>query len=823
MLVLPSNTRIYKKINGSWLKQKISLSNIYRVGKDCYIKEDTTDASDFIRLDYLSNKGIADNWLVNTFYNLFYANNKVAFNTREEARQFWGQNIVIKYDSNALRFHGVAIYYELSDGSKILEQFIGSTGSAYYFQDAQWRTVSFTEPVQSDWNQTNDKALDYIKNKPKINNISGVLQSIETRGNHNIIDDPFFETMNLGSGNKGDAYNIGQVRNNQKKYMVMRDNENFLCYLKLYTGAASTAVPTGLFRLTREYLERKGVKEGQSLVFGAYVRISGASLESKRTFYLNGRATDITDTNWHFVYSNINEVTYDTYGTLVLSVDYRYTEVNEELDITGIFVKVVNSIDDVYGFELSESYVKNRFSSNSSNLFIPYKEDNREGYIESLYNNTSIAKGTGTKSLFLVEDIEGFNGYGVRVTPSSVGSITRIHGNIIPTKQITNNIDYIKVGCYVRINANSSFKFNVVIGQNQYSVYNILIDTNIWVPIISPVIKVQCLIDFNDSTISWENITSIDLAYPCIIAYDHDYVPFYFSEPDVNKLKNYLPNIEYFYGKKWCPIGDSVTAADAWVRNINSELGMTVYPRGCGSSALTFSIGKMAVKPNGYTITRRNIHSSDEAFIEAVNQAGYTEQITNPTWLEYSSNPSHYPEVTSNQRAYFLIDTKANNQDRINTIPLDTDIVSIMFYNDFGEYTDEEIGTIDNFEIDPEINKGRGTIIANLRQWIYKVNQRLPNAKVILMVPYYTTNQMSDNIRTANGIGSEKLRNAYRDVAKTYGYPIIDMTKAINYYNNNKLLSDGTHPNNKGLIQMTSVVKDSFLSLKNWIKDTIVE
>lgn len=187
MLDSYSNRRIYKKINGIWVIQQISLSNIYRYGNDCYIKESTEDSAPFVRLDYLSQKNIADNWYINTFYNLFYSNGKLPFNTREEARKYWWENLSTKYNEYGNRFHGVILYYELSDGSKILEQFIGTTGSAHYFRDNNWVYIlgEPTENIQSDFLE-NIESRNFIKNKilkwGKGNKLSFVNNTITPNG-----------------------------------------------------------------------------------------------------------------------------------------------------------------------------------------------------------------------------------------------------------------------------------------------------------------------------------------------------------------------------------------------------------------------------------------------------------------------------------------------------------------------------------------------------------------------------------------------------------------------------------------------------------------
>lgn len=165
-MLIGGNNRIYNKINGSWVKHPISLSNIYRYKNDFYVKESTDDMSPFLRLDYLSLKNITDDWYINTFYNLFYSNGKLPFNTREEARKYWAENLVSKYKENGERFHGVILYYELSDGNKILEQFIGDTGSAHYFKDSSWIYIlgEPIENIQSDFLE-NVESRNFIKNK----------------------------------------------------------------------------------------------------------------------------------------------------------------------------------------------------------------------------------------------------------------------------------------------------------------------------------------------------------------------------------------------------------------------------------------------------------------------------------------------------------------------------------------------------------------------------------------------------------------------------------------------------------------------------------
>ena len=97
--------------------------------------------------------------------------------------------------------------------------------------------------------------------------------------------------------------------------------------------------------------------------------------------------------------------------------------------------------------------------------------------------------------------------------------------------------------------------------------------------------------------------------------------------------------------------------------------------------------------------------------------------------------------------------------------------------------------------------------------------------KIILMIPYQKQDQHYDLVTkalTAQGVGSEKMRDAIRNVARTYGFYMIDLTKVINYNNYSLLLSDTIHPNEKGSKQMGYFIADDFLANSNWLKNKIL-
>ena len=151
MFVIESsnNYRIYIKESGAWVYQSpanLSLSTIYRYENSLFVKESVENTGKFIEVAKDFATDIAHNFATSTFYNLHALNNAEQFLTKKDARLFWNTSISEKYFKN--RTHGVLIYYELSDGNKLFEQFIGATASALFFEDANWATI---------WEQNADK------------------------------------------------------------------------------------------------------------------------------------------------------------------------------------------------------------------------------------------------------------------------------------------------------------------------------------------------------------------------------------------------------------------------------------------------------------------------------------------------------------------------------------------------------------------------------------------------------------------------------------------------------------------------------------------
>lgn len=237
--------------------------------------------------------------------------------------------------------------------------------------------------------------------------------------------------------------------------------------------------------------------------------------------------------------------------------------------------------------------------------------------------------------------------------------------------------------------------------------------------------------------------------------------------------------------KKFVSFGDSKVAAGRWQKVVANMLNCNSVVRGIGSSGLEIKMINCAVSPDGTFIDRRAIYDSDESFEQALSSKGYTNKVTSPTWIEYSNSPSSY---TLEDGSYFLINSNPTSDERINTIPIDADIVSVGFGTNDTNFS--EIGNIEDF--------GGETYIGKYRLMLSKINKRATNADIILVVPECWVSEYENNSLTENGIKANQIRKAIKEIAETYHFNLIDFSKVINYVNMSILIADGIHPNTNG-------------------------
>jgi len=257
-----------------------------------------------------------------------------------------------------------------------------------------------------------------------------------------------------------------------------------------------------------------------------------------------------------------------------------------------------------------------------------------------------------------------------------------------------------------------------------------------------------------------------------------------------------------FNSRKWCSIGDSLTAAGIWQNEVDFLFRTVGYVRGVGSSAVSTNFTGVAIKPSGECINRRPLYGSDALFNTALANAGYTNLVTTPTWQVYAANPAGY---TLPAGSYFLIDSQGSSLDRAATIPIDSKFVAVMFgTNDAVGGMSSNLGTVDEV--------GGTSFLGNYKLMLDRIHTRVPSAKIILCIPPKMTSENSSFTRTSQGIQFDILRQGIRDLGSTYGYEVIDFTKVLNLKNPNRI-ADGIHPNNTGYQYMGKYFAQKLMSI----------
>lgn len=154
-----------------------------------------------------------------------------------------------------------------------------------------------------------------------------------------------------------------------------------------------------------------------------------------------------------------------------------------------------------------------------------------------------------------------------------------------------------------------------------------------------------------------------------------------------------------------------------------------------------------------------------------------------------------------------------SNNSRIDAIPLDADIITIMGgTNDWASR--RQIGTLDDVTTE--------TFIGGYKHLIERLMSRIPNARIIIMSPpfgYYNTGVGSEEV---NGIGIKlsSYIEASELIAKHYKLPFINMYQdlGINKFNKDNFMSIEdlqVHPNSNGGKRVAGRVLGELRKLNN--------
>lgn len=233
----------------------------------------------------------------------------------------------------------------------------------------------------------------------------------------------------------------------------------------------------------------------------------------------------------------------------------------------------------------------------------------------------------------------------------------------------------------------------------------------------------------------------------------------------MNKRLAYFSDILLWSGKKVCTYGDSITEYGFWQSTLSHYFGFSeVVNRGISGSKLT------NIDPFQYwvnSVTGEKISSSDV-------------EEPDPTW----ENP-------------LRIYSNFSNQERINTVPIDCDLVIIMG------------GTNDTGATNPSTNTGdcnfdelsgtfkENTIMGAVCETIRKMQIRCPNAVIVFATPLSGLNSYSDNKNYNQSFKINEMAKVIKDACFYMSVPVIDVfgTCGINISNSAKYLrSDKVHP-----------------------------
>jgi hypothetical protein len=229
-------------------------------------------------------------------------------------------------------------------------------------------------------------------------------------------------------------------------------------------------------------------------------------------------------------------------------------------------------------------------------------------------------------------------------------------------------------------------------------------------------------------------------------------------------------NTEFKYaGLKWTSLGTSITEANGYQPNIVGATDLVHTIRGIGSS--TFA------------------------------------QIAEIAWVDGSglllSRPPAAPPAGTEGVDYFEIFTSMSNDERIGTIPLDTELLTV------------EGGTNDYAN---DIPLGVAGVLTNttfkgsVSMAIEKILALMPTVRILMITPPgYSTFAIN-----GAGLKMGDYAEAMVEVAKYYGMPYISIfgNCGWNPINHTYFLSDGTHPFKPGYLVISNLILGKLFEIK---------
>jgi lysophospholipase L1-like esterase len=230
-------------------------------------------------------------------------------------------------------------------------------------------------------------------------------------------------------------------------------------------------------------------------------------------------------------------------------------------------------------------------------------------------------------------------------------------------------------------------------------------------------------------------------------------------------------DLDPFFGLNFCSYGDSLVGTNKFQLLVCERLGMKPINRGIGGTQVKETGSTAYVDADGNTLT---------------------------------GNPPSGTEGVD----YFQILSSMSNQERIDTIPEDSDIILIL-----GGANDGSAAGAISDPVDENLNT---SFYAAYKTMLDRIQARCPNAKIILVTPPHHATADENFVA---GSGYDTLRVAIREIGYMYSFPVIDLkaNAQINQNNFATYLSDQVHPNDEGGKVIASVVAFELNVLKPFI------
>lgn len=530
---------------------------------------------------------------------------------------------------------------------------------------------------------------------------------------------------------------------------------------------------------SKSYFDSLQYNTGDRLKFGFWVCFPDASPSAVRRIYYGGGGTyetsvEITDSSWHW-FETLQDftVTDDTWQKIYIGP--RYAETGESVFVRGLTLTNLKKTE--WRGELKSNRQKRALAA-------PFK--NQNAYVEKIFQDCPLITGTkeqnGLAYSFDIIQVSDFGIEGVRFSASATGQFRlNLDTGKIPLSEVDNyhlplDSGYLKYGLWVKCNTVldsgglSVFQSGAEMVTDKY-LYRKL-ESGIWHWVELPAVKLQ------EGLKEYRNPTCQLNGTPLNVG---DLVEFevcgltvgFLSEPlTFRYTSNNIGIGSPYYNNPYGSYGDSITAANGYQQWVKSLFGAYESVRGIGGTTVA--------------------NNQSTAWVDAAGN--------------YLGRLPDDPPPGVEGVDYFTIEASMCRQQRADTIPVDSKLLTIM-----GGINDWAQDIIIGDPSDSASDEAGAGFYASYRSMLDKLARRAPVADIyILNITYRSGETVSPN---ANGNYLEDFRIAIRDIAQQYGFPVIETNDVgINDTNWSEYSIDAVHPNSKGYELIGRKIAESIIN-----------